>query len=82
MKIRIYRTYTWELDCPRSEVRFGGPNPMKLVAHDELQYQDDECGTNWFPVSIMEGTKPKHPDDNGYLANVNLGDFFKQGKRG
>jgi hypothetical protein len=65
MELRIYRTYTWELDCPRSEVRFGGPNPMKLITHDELQYKQISAFGNimWIPVPIVEGAKPKHPDD-------------------
>jgi hypothetical protein len=64
MELRIYRTYTWELDCPRSEVKFGGTNPMKLVAHDELQYRGScHLKDDWLPLPIVEGVKPKHPDD-------------------
>jgi len=74
MKLRIFRTYTWELACSRTEVRFGGPNPMKLVAHDTLQFNN--CvgcyESDWENVEIVEGTKPPHPDEHERLPQAVL----------
>jgi hypothetical protein len=63
MQLRIFRRFTWELDCPSSEVRFGGSNPMKLVAHDELQYAENYGSVNviWKPVTVVEDEKPESP---------------------
>ena len=69
MNLRIYRTWTWELAVPRSEVRFGGDNPMELVVHDQLQYFDSRGSfgppdeSMWFPVPVVEAEKPEHPRD-------------------
>ena len=69
MNLRIYRTFTWELACSPSEVRYGGDNPMQLVSHDELQYFD-ACGSAqppndsmWHPVKIVEAEKPESPKE-------------------
>lgn len=60
-ELRIYRTFEWELDIPVSEVRFGGRNPMKLVATDTLQYRN--FNGDWVPVQIVEGPRPEHPHE-------------------
>ena len=64
MELRIYRTFTWKLDCPRSEVIFGGPNPFRLVRHDKLQYRERPYHANqeWIDVEIFEEEKPPHPN--------------------
>jgi hypothetical protein len=72
MKLRIYRTWTWELDCSPLDVVLGGRNTMKLVSHDKLQYLDSNIpyskhietpeGT-WVDVPIVEEPKPEHPRD-------------------
>ena len=63
LKLRIFRTFTWELACSPMEVRYGGTNPTKLVSRDELQFYgqgpDGEIG--WYPVEVVEDEKPKHP---------------------
>ena len=38
MKLRILRKYSKQLDCHLMDVRYGGPNPMKIVNYDTLQY--------------------------------------------
>lgn len=59
MKLRVYRTFHWELDCSSSEVLMGGTNPMKLVASDELQqFKEGE----WVPVEVVEEPKPPYPN--------------------
>lgn len=63
MKLRIYRTFTWELAIPQSEVRLGGRNPFKLVAHDELQYNNTGLMVDWAPVLVVEAEKPEHPHE-------------------
>jgi hypothetical protein len=65
MKLRVQRTFTWELTIPRSEVKLGGNNPYKLVPHDELQlsYGDGI----WAPVEVVEMEKPPHPR---YLSSM------------
>jgi len=60
MRIRIYRTWTWELACSPREVQFGGKNPMKLVAHDKLQYQNPP-NPKWYDIDIEEEAKPERP---------------------
>jgi hypothetical protein len=61
MKLRIYRTWTWELAIPRSEVRLGGKNPYKLVPHDQLQLS--YCDDVWAPVEIVAEVEPPHPNE-------------------
>ena len=63
-KLRIYRTFTWELDTPLSQARIGGENPMKLVAHDTLQFlgRDAQGRQAWVNVTIEEEEKPPHPN--------------------
>ena len=61
MKLRIYRTWTWQIACSPMEVIYGGPNPMKLVAHDQLQYF---CGDLWVDIEIVEAEKPLHPNES------------------
>lgn len=70
MKLRIYRTFTWELAIPRSEVRLGGRNPFKLVAHDELQMLKESIDAGsishifeWIPIAVEEAEKPEHPHE-------------------
>ncbi len=69
MNFRIYRTFTWVSAIPDSEIRFGGRNPIKLKAHDELQYFDSlpdnhlgQC-IGWTPVLVEEAEKPENPYD-------------------
>jgi hypothetical protein len=47
------------------EVRYGGPNPMKLVAHDELQYF---YHGKWYPIEVVEASKPNIPRQSGEIA--------------
>ncbi len=61
MELRIHRSWSWVLDCSQSEVVYGGRNPMKLVAHDVLQYRI--YNEDWRNVEIVEGAKPEHPED-------------------
>ena len=61
MKLRIHRTWSWVLDCSRSEMIYGGKNPMKLVSHDELQFLDIDNGNRWTPIRVMEEDKPEEP---------------------
>lgn len=94
LKLRIFRRWTWELACSPMEVRYGGTNPMKLVAHDELQYfhpTEYKLGMvsdgEWRPVEIVEGEKPKHPRDVEHdkeCAKIRDGfkDIFKNAKQG
>lgn len=58
MRLRIYRTWSWVLNCSPYEVRYGGDNPMKLVSSDVLQYFD---GEEWRDVEVVEEEKPEHP---------------------
>ena len=62
-RLRIYRTFTWELDVSLSQARIGGENPMKLVAHDTLQFleRDAQGRQTWANVTIEEEEKPPHP---------------------
>ena len=63
MQLRIFRRFTWEIDCPMSEIRFGGRNPMKLVAHDELQFnRGGNDWPKWETVPIVEDEKPLSPE--------------------
>lgn len=65
MKLRIYRTWNWELACSPFEVRYGGDNPMKLVSTDVLQYlAEDDI---WRTVEVVEEEKPKHPKEKRQL---------------
>jgi hypothetical protein len=59
MKLRVYRTWHWELNCSPLEVRYGGENPMKLVSSDTLQYLDED--DVWKDVEVVEEEKPLHP---------------------
>ena len=64
MMLRIYRTWSWKLAIPMSEVRYGGSNPMRLVPCDELQFGSYVPGTEeivWAPVEIVEAPKPESP---------------------
>ena len=63
MQLRIFRRFDWQIDCPISEVRMGGRNPMKLVSYDELQYAENYGSVNvvWKAVQIVEDEKPEHP---------------------
>lgn len=68
MRLRIFRTYTWECLLPDSEIRIGGRNPLSLVPHDELQYlayedRNDPTYNVWRPVEVAEGPVPEHPHD-------------------
>lgn len=63
MELRIFRRWKWELDCSPYDVRFGGKNPMKLVAYDELQYRGSGAHKDdWLPLPVVEDAKPEHPD--------------------
>lgn len=64
MNLRIFRTYSWQIDCSRSEMVMGGRNPMKLVSHDELQYAENygSLSVVWKPVPVVEGEKPEYPE--------------------
>ncbi len=59
MKLRILRTWKWELSCSPMEIVHGGTNPKKLVSSDELQYQDELTGY-WYPVEVFEEPKPEY----------------------
>lgn len=94
LKLRIFRSWTWELACSPMEVRYGGQNPMRMVSHDELQYfhpTEYKLGMvsdgEWRPVEIVEGEKPKHPRDierekECTRISEGLKDVFKNAKRG
>jgi hypothetical protein len=60
LRLRIHRTYTWEIACSPMEVKYGGPNPMELVAHDQIQYQNPPDPV-WNNVEVVEGERPPHP---------------------
>jgi hypothetical protein len=60
--LRIYRTWSWKIAVPASEIRYGGKNPMQLVAHDELQFFSEASG-EFAPIPIIEAEKPEHPDE-------------------
>jgi len=60
--LRIYRTFSWKCLLPSSEIRYGGKNPLTLVAHDELQFFHEASGS-WVAIPIVEAEKPEHPDD-------------------
>jgi hypothetical protein len=62
MNLRIHRTWHWELACSRSEISYGGDNPVHLVATDELQQMDAQG--NWIPVEVVEAEKPPRPETN------------------
>jgi len=53
MKLRILRKYSKQLDCHPMDVRYGGPNPMKIVNYDTLQYFN-EATSEWIDVPIIE----------------------------
>lgn len=61
-ELRVFRTFTWELACSPDEVRYGGSNPVKLVAHDELQYRSRGAQKDhWISVPVVEAARPEHP---------------------
>ena len=59
MRLRIFRKYSWVLDCNPREVRFGGENPFKLVHYDTLQCLTEK---GWENIEIVEDVKPPHPN--------------------
>jgi len=69
MRLRIYRTFSWEVDCRKSEICLGGKNPMKLVDKDELQFFDPFI-RDWVPVELVEEEKPINPDLTHFRINV------------
>lgn len=59
MEIRIYRSWHW---VPDSNGRLGGKPQYNLIHQDQLQYRE-QSHMLWKPVPIVEGGKPKHPDE-------------------
>lgn len=87
MKLRIYRTFSWQCNLPTSQIRFGGDNPLTLVAHDELQacYHFGPGEDTWVPVEVVEMEKPEHPRDKKRRedlesATQGIRDIFKNAK--
>jgi hypothetical protein len=86
-ELRIFRRYTWELDCSPIEVCYGGSNPMKLVAYDELQYRGSgPQKDDWLPVPVVEAEKPLYPHDAQQQDNIRrqseeLRDIFAKAKK-
>ena len=62
MKIRIRRSYDWKCTLPLSEIRFGGDNPLTLVAKDNLEFFNEDAD-EWQPIPIVEDPIPEHPRD-------------------
>lgn len=59
MELRIFRSWSW---VPDYNGRLAGPPQYKLIHQDQLQYREQSF-MDWKPVPIVEGDKPKHPDD-------------------
>lgn len=60
MELRIYRSWSY---VPDANGRLGGPRQYKLVHHDALQFRPVTGHGEWTNIPIVEGEKPKHPDD-------------------
>lgn len=67
MRLRIYRTFKWEVYNP--EKRLGGPIRYRLVPTDTLQFLattttagGEVLDEHWVDVPIIEADKPIHPD--------------------
>lgn len=60
VELRIFRSWSY---LPDPNGRLGGPRQYKLVNHDALQYRYVGTEDDWVNVPIVEGEKPKHPDD-------------------
>lgn len=59
MKLRIYRTFTWEYDQTNREIRIDETYSQHIVSHDELQFSTiDNCKEIWQSVPIVEGPIP------------------------
>jgi len=61
LNLRIYRTYTWEIDI--NECQTDEKSSYHLVSHDTLQYSTsvDPWYPVWNDVPIVESGIPKHP---------------------
>lgn len=68
MELRIFRTWNWVLD---NKGRLGGPLHYKLVHQDKLQYRPVTGFGEWLDVPVVEGEKPKHPDEVNRARNMN-----------
>ncbi len=52
--LRVLRKISEEIACSPLETRFGGPNPMKTVISDTLQFFN---GDTWENVPIVKTTE-------------------------
>lgn len=64
--LRVFRSYHWESENPDGDGGIAGLlNPMKLVSRDQLQVLQSRWpldGIEWAPVRVVEGEKPRHPE--------------------
>lgn len=68
LKLRIHRTWKWQV-VPDANPRIGGPPPpMELVPNDQLEIGipagidvNGQVIYRWEPIEVVEEPKPEHP---------------------